>query len=368
MSLHSILLSHAPSQTNLHISKSSSRSFTHVSTMSKQYVRSQPAGYKNRISKVALVGAGGHVGKYIAAALLETGQHTVTAITRPDSKNTAPAGVSIAKVNYQDQASLVDALQGHDALIITMSVMAPSDSQTQLIDAAATAGVPWVMPNEYSSDPTQKEMQRDIQLGLAHEKLRAYVAVKDGMSTLGLACSFWYEHSLCSFPFAYGFDVENKAVTFYDDGNTKISTSTWPQCGLAVARLLSLPILPEDDGDKSLTLDQFRDKHAYISSFFVSQKDIFASVLRVTGTKETEWKIEYEDSKKRFEDGQKEAAAGNRMGFGKMLYARMFYQDGCGNIEGKLHNEALGLPKEDLDEYTKKGIELAESGYGKWYT
>jgi hypothetical protein len=116
-------------------------------------------------------------------------------------------------------------------------------------------------------------MQRDIQLGLAYEKVRAYVAGKDRMSTLGLACSFWYEHGLCSFPFAYGFDVEKKAVTFYDDSNTKISTSTWPQCGPAVARLLSLPVLPDDEDDKSLTLDHFRDKHAYISSFFVSQKE-----------------------------------------------------------------------------------------------
>ena len=336
--------------------------------MSKQYARSQPAGYKNHISKVAIVGAGGNVGKYIAAALLETGKHSVTAITRPESKNSPPAGASVVKVNYQDQSSLIEAMKGHDALIITMSVMAPPDSQILLIDAAAAAGVPWIMPNEYSADSAQKEMQRDIKIGIAQEMVRAHIKGKGGMSMLGLACSFWYEHSLCAMPVTYGFDVEKKEATFFDDGNTKISTSTWPQCGLAVARLLSLPILPYDESDKTLTLDQFRDKYAYISSFFVSQKDMFASILRVTGTKEAEWKIEYEGSKKRFEDGQKEMAAGSRVGFAKMLYSRVFYPDGCGDFEDKLHNQALGLPKEDLDEFTKKGIELAESGYAKTYS
>lgn len=334
--------------------------------MTQQYASKQPAGYKNRIEKVAIVGAGGNVGKVIATALLETGQHTVTAITRTDSKNTPPAGVAIAKVDYDDPSSLAAALKGHDALIITMNVMAPPDSQTRLIDAAHAAGVPWVMPNEYSTDPAQTEMQRDIRLGLASAKIREYIAAKGGLSSLGLVCSFWYEHSLCAFKVAYGFDVANKEVTFYDDGNTKINTSTWPQCGRAVAKLFSLPILPEDAGDKALTLDQFRNKSAYISSFLVSQKDMFASILRVTGTKEADWKIEYEDSKQRFEDGQKELAAGNRMGFGKILYSRLFFPDGCGNFESKLHNAVLGLPKEDLDEYTTKAIELAKSGYGRY--
>jgi hypothetical protein len=336
--------------------------------MPQQYASSQPAGFKNNIEKVAIVGAGGNVGKYIAAALLKTGKHSITAITRADSKNTPPAGVIIVKVNYEDQNSLVEALKCHDALIITMSVMAPRETLKQLIDAAHAAGIKWILPNEYSSDPDQIEMQNDILLGSASRQLREYIDTLDGMSRLGLACGFWYEHSLTAFKQAFGFDVEKREVTFYDDGNTKINTSTWPQCGLAITKLLSLPILPENADDKALTLDQFRDGFLYISSFYVSQKDMFASILRVTGTKEVDWEIDYEDSKQRFEDGQKEFAAGSRLGFGKFLYARVFYPDGCGSYEKKLNNEALGLPKEDLDEYTKKGIELAESGYMKRVT
>lgn len=85
------------------------------------------------------------------------------------------------------------------------------------------------------------------------------------------------------------------------------------------------------------------------------------------GTEEAERVIGYEDSKRRFEDGEREFAVGNRRGFGKYLYARVFYPERCGPYEKKLDNEKLGLPKEDLDEFTKKGIELAESGYMKNY-
>ncbi|KAJ7573845.1 hypothetical protein C8J56DRAFT_1173314 [Mycena floridula] len=68
----------------------------------------------NYIEKVAIVGAGGQMGSYIVEALLKTGKHHVTAITRIDSTCNLPTGVDIKKV---DSASLVAALQGQDALI-----------------------------------------------------------------------------------------------------------------------------------------------------------------------------------------------------------------------------------------------------------
>lgn len=252
-------------------------------------------------------------------------------------------------------------MEGHDALIITLSVMTPPELEEKLIDAASAAGVPWVMPNSYAMDPEQGEMMHDI-WGSRYEAVRRYIEAKPGMSSLTLVCSSWFEHSL-SLKFAYGFDIEKKEVTLYDDGNTKIDTSTWPQCGLAVAKLFSLPILLENNDDKILNIDHFRNGFVYISSFFVSQRDMLASMLRVTGTKEADWKIGYENSKTRFEDGRKEVGAGKISGHQKLVYSRVFFPDGCGNYEAKLHNGLLGLSKENLDEYTKKAIELVESGY-----
>jgi len=47
-------------------------------------------------------------------------------------------------------------------------------------------------------------------------------------------------------------------------------------------------------------------------------------------------------------------------GFVQVLYSRVFYPDGSGNHEAKhgLHNDVLGLPKEDFDEATKLAIKM----------
>lgn len=92
---------------------------------------------------------------------------------------------------------------------------------------------------------------------------------------------------------------------------------------------------------------------------------MFASVLHVTGDKESDWTISYQPVIERFEQGKAEMQKGNMVGFAQLLYARAFYPDGAGNF-GKnagLDNEKLGLEKEDLDEATKFGIHLHESGH-----
>lgn len=92
--------------------------------------------------------AGGRIGKWIAEALLNTGKHTVTGITRADSPNKLPEGV--IKAAYSDDSSLVESLKGQQLLIITMHARANPDAQAKLVDAAVKAGVSYVMPNGVS--------------------------------------------------------------------------------------------------------------------------------------------------------------------------------------------------------------------------
>lgn len=147
-------------------------------------------------------------------------------------------------------------------------------------------------------------------------------------------------------------------MTFFDEGRTKISISTWPQVGRAIAALLSLPI----SADGGACLDALRNKVVYVNSFSVSQQDMFESALRVTGTKKEEWTITNESSHERYANGNKEIQQGNRVGFAKMMYTRVFYPDGCGDFEtgrGTL-NEMLGLPEENIDEATERAIERSK--------
>lgn len=256
----------------------------------------------------------------------------------------------------------VEALKGQEVLVVTMGVTAPPEQQTKLIEAAAAAEVPWILPNEWGPDGENVQLGKDIFLGEKQSRYRALIERLGKSSWISIACSFWYEFSLSGGVDTYGFDIKNRTVTFIDDGEVKINTSTWPQCGRGTAGLLGLKVLPDDENDQSPNLAQFRNRFVYISSFLVSQKDMLDSVMRVTRTTLQDWKIRTEPHKERYESGVAEMKKGNRAGFARLLYTRVLYPDGCGDFETSkgLHNDILKLPKEDIDEYTKVALQMAE--------
>lgn len=284
----------------------------------------------------------------MAKHLIDGGKHKVTAISRPDSTSKMPEGLhGVKQVNYDDHSSIVEALRGQDVLIITLSVMSPPESSTILIDAAIEAGVKWIVPNEYGVDHTNAEVARDTILGEKIQGIRDHITKKSGGKTsfIGVVCGFWYEFSLAGTEVRYGFDFDKKEVTFYSGGKVKMNTTSFPQLGRGIASLFSLKVLPEDENDKSPTLSHWKNGTVNISSFFVNQQDMFQSVLRVTGDKESDWKIYEEDVKERYEAGKAEMQKGSMRGFGKMLYARLFYPDGAADFNDRLDNKVLGKSK-----------------------
>lgn len=101
------------------------------------------------------------MGKFMTEALLRTGKHTVTAITRTDSKNPLPEGVNLKKVDYSKLETVVEALRGQDALVVTLSGHALG-LQDDLTKAAGEAGVPWILPNAWGPDLTNEALVRDV--------------------------------------------------------------------------------------------------------------------------------------------------------------------------------------------------------------
>jgi hypothetical protein len=93
-----------------------------------------------------------------------------------------------------------------------------------------------------------------------------------------LVCNIWYELPLTGGPNRYGFDFKKRSFTWYNDGNMTVNTSTCPLSRQGIAKLLSAKELPDDEDDKSPTLFQFRKNCVYISSFRVSQHNMFESV------------------------------------------------------------------------------------------
>ncbi|KAH0431436.1 hypothetical protein CcaCcLH18_07052 [Colletotrichum camelliae] len=324
-----------------------------------KYARDAPEGFRNSIENVAVVGAGGQIGRAIAVQLLKTGRHRVTAITRSGSSNSLPEGLEKAFVDYNNEESLIDALKGQDFLVITLSLSAAPGTHSALVRAAAKAGVRYVMPNAYSINFTTSEnLRRDIPVG---NTVLANIAEiqQAGMTSITLMNGFWYEYSLIAGPATFGFDLDNRIITFYDDGKKAINTSTWVQCGRAVASLLSLKVLPENEDDKSTTISEFHNKTLFVSSFKISQKEMFDSVKRVTSTTDDDWRIYFEPTEARYKAGMEDMERGKPEGFYRSMYARVFFPSGDADFESD--GDRLGLPVEDLDESTRYALSLRNS-------
>ncbi|EAT81740.1 hypothetical protein HBH56_119110 [Parastagonospora nodorum] len=292
--------------------------------------------------KIVMVGASGTVGSPTLTALLKTGIHTITAVTRNESSATFPSGVQVKKGDYNDDSFLVSALKGHDVLILQLGIM-QMELQVTLIEAAAKAGVPWVLPTEFGSD-INSPIAKDFEITGMKKKYRDLIEEK-GSSWVAIVNNPWFDWSLKAG--LWSIDVPGKKATLYNVNDTKFNTSTLSQVGTAVARLLSLP-------DEKL--NAYKNRSLYVRSFLVSQYDIFDSVVRATGTKESEWEVKMQKPEEAIEASRKAVAEGNMMAFVGEFYTAHMQAGRGGNYEEKAVTDAatIGLEKENLDEVVKR--------------
>jgi len=255
-----------------------------------------------------------------------------------------------------------------------MSVRAPPDQEAKLVEAAAAAKVPWILPNEFADDGSDEQLNKDNMYGLGKVATRELIKKLGVSSYVAVATNFWYEYSV-SAPGCFGVDIEHKTMTFFDEGKVRVRTTTWPMTGESIARILSLKVLPEDDGDKDVTLSSYKNKVAYVSSFVWDQHELFESVKRVTKTKDSDWKIQSVPVKKFWEENRNKLFSLQhepfspmaRTAFGLMIYSRCFFPDvktpGADDAVWVEERKKLGLPEEDLDEFTGVAVKMVEEGY-----
>lgn len=137
----------------------------------------------SQVQNLALVGASGNLGKPVLDALLGVNSNiNITVITRQESTVTFPSAVTVKKGDYTSSAFLSSALQGIDILVLILGISALGDEQDRLIEAAAKAGVKYVLPTEFGSDTADERMLRAVPL-LQHKK-----AVQARIADLGMKC------------------------------------------------------------------------------------------------------------------------------------------------------------------------------------
>ncbi|RBQ96488.1 hypothetical protein FVER53263_12710 [Fusarium verticillioides] len=332
----------------------------------QQFAKDQPAGFSNRIERVAIVGAGGRQGAQITEQLLKTGKHTITALTRIGSASKLPDNVKAIAVDYENEESLASVLEDQQLLIITLAVTVDPEVHHRIVRAAGKAGIRYIIPNIYAANVVI-DNQGSVDgffpaappINLLKEIERVGVS-----SWILLVGGVWFDYSLPSGESFMGFDIDNRKATLFDDGEAKINTSTLAQFGRAAAAIASLKELPDGEDDKSSTIADFCNRPVYLSSFYVNQKDILRSIEHVTKTTDADWEIKYESSADRIENGKAMGRSGNIMGLVQAYYSFIFSPSGQKlKTQDKLHNEILGLPDEDLDAVVRDCVEMAENKF-----
>jgi uncharacterized protein YbjT (DUF2867 family) len=76
----------------------------------------------------------------------------VTVLTREGSTHSFPASVAVKHVDYDSLDSLVNALQGQDAVVSTLGSIALQEQQLLLVEAAVKAHVKRFIPSEFGSN------------------------------------------------------------------------------------------------------------------------------------------------------------------------------------------------------------------------
>lgn len=118
-----------------------------------------------------------------------------------------------------------------------------------------------------------------------------------------------------------------------------------------------------------MTVDTWRNKPLVISSFLISQQDMFESWKHVSGDNDSDWTIEKEPSKEHYQKGLDAMKSPDpisaHIGAAIASFARVFYPSGSRDYESTrgLDNDKLGLLKEDLDKRTTVAKKIVEEGY-----
>lgn len=293
--------------------------------------------------KIAVVGAGGNLGRPTLKALLSRSVHTITAVQRAESTTEFPPEVIIKRGSFTDESFLVETLKGQDVLIVIVPI--PNmDLGDFFIKAAVKAGVPYILPTEFGVDAPKAAREHSM---MAPKVMRRELIEKSGTSKwIAVISNFWLDLNIQIG--LWGFDVKNRKAEIFRGADAKISTTTLARTGEGVAALLSLP---------DTELAQYKNKSFYVSSFELSQREIFEAIKRATGTKDADWNITEKDAAEIIRECDAKMKAGDGFAEWTRLFV-MYFQgmDGSNYEDRAVDLSKYGVPAENLDTVVYQAI------------
>ncbi|QYT05036.1 NmrA domain-containing protein [Trichoderma simmonsii] len=235
-------------------------------------------------------------------------------MSRASSKVTFPENIRVYKTDYSEP-SLISALEGHDAVVSTISGSGLKEQQ-KIIDAAILAGVKRFIPSEYGIDVCHPKAMEIVPFFNQKQQINAYLRSKEsqGITWTSVATGPFLDWGLQAGLF--GFDFKNRSATFVDEGTQPFSTTILPTVGKAIASVLT-------------HASDTENKRIFVHSFRTTQKQLLEILEKQTG-------------RQKMSSGQG--------GVFELLQAAMF-KGGCGSdfeTEFEVHNDLLELRPDNL--------------------
>ncbi|KAJ3541557.1 hypothetical protein NM208_g4550 [Fusarium decemcellulare] len=297
--------------------------------------------------KILIVGATGSIGSIILQALINEPTFVVTALQRSSSKGKLPPHVHVVTIDdsYPSEA-LVSAFSSQDAVINCMTSLAVSD-QLRFVDAAVTAKVGRYVPSEYGLNNNKPEARALNSVFREKGEVQDYLRSKEstGLEWMAIACGMWLKWSaLHDF---LGMHIKERRFVMWDDGNGWFSTTTEENTALAVVNALSKK------------WDETKNRVVWLSDFAMTQNILFEAIQRISGH---EFTIERINSNQFVKENQTAVAAGDNYATYALIETGFVTGKFGGHLEkeGPIMNEALGIPKRNLDEVVQATLKAVD--------
>ena len=252
----------------------------------------------------------------------------VSILTRSNKLGAYASNINVFEVDFNSVESLTTALKGVDAVVSTVGGAAV-DNQTVLIDAAIAAGVKRFIPSEFGNVTTNPKVEK-FPVYSSVFKIRNYLqenAAAGKLSWTVLACGAFLDLVLNTPTLL---DFQNHTVTILDEGDNRISSTSLPAVGKAIAAILQ-------------NFDATENRVMHVSEAILTQNQLigFAKEIRP----DIEWSISKEQSSLLLQESLEEFGAGDFSvpTFMKLLKGTALAGDTYGAAFDVTDNELLGI-------------------------
>lgn len=247
-------------------------------------------------------------------------------------------------------SELLSAFQNQDAVIIALAHAANAAHHRKIIDCAAQAGVRHVIPNHWSSNaelPVIRALsERSEALDADVDWLREKYGTDAKMGWTAVVTGIFFDLAL---PVGLlGFDLKERTVEIWDDGEARFSPSTNEDICKATIAVLKNP-------------EKVRNQYVYTSSFEVSQNELLAVVERVSGQK---WTVKHTTREEKVNGAEEMVKSGVQgmqwlraqgiLAAGALFGGKEYQADFEGS--GRSSNELLGLKGESVEHAVRRFV------------